>query len=162
MTPSNHLILCRPLLLRPSIFPSIQVFSNESVFQRWKTACTYICTCSFPVVNPTKFGGLACDKLRAPLYPSPLPVHISVLLSSPSLCVSVLVSSCYYILHFSLDVYPCLDLLSCSIYLSNLCRYHRFCSVWYQVCLVDLWSLLIKAFPWPFLRVYPSWYSLEE
>ena len=28
--PSNHLILCRPLLLLPSIFPSIRVFSNES------------------------------------------------------------------------------------------------------------------------------------
>ena len=31
MIPSNHLILCRPLLLPPSIFPSIRVFSNESV-----------------------------------------------------------------------------------------------------------------------------------
>ena len=30
MMPSNHLILCRPLLLLPSIFPSIKVFSNES------------------------------------------------------------------------------------------------------------------------------------
>ena len=30
MKPSNHLILCRPLLLLPSIFPSIRVFSNES------------------------------------------------------------------------------------------------------------------------------------
>ena len=29
--PSNHLILCHPLLLLPSIFPSIRVFSNESV-----------------------------------------------------------------------------------------------------------------------------------
>ena len=33
--PSNHLILCRPLLLLPSIFPSIRVFSNESVLIRW-------------------------------------------------------------------------------------------------------------------------------
>ena len=34
--PSNHLILCRPLLLLPSIFPSIRVFSNESVLcMRW-------------------------------------------------------------------------------------------------------------------------------
>ena len=34
--PSNHLILCRPLLLLPSIFPSIRVFSNESVLLiRW-------------------------------------------------------------------------------------------------------------------------------
>ena len=34
--PSNHLILCRPLLLPPSLFPSIRVFSNESVHHiRW-------------------------------------------------------------------------------------------------------------------------------
>ena len=31
VTPSNHLILCHPLLLLPSIFPSIRVFTNESV-----------------------------------------------------------------------------------------------------------------------------------
>ena len=34
--PSNHLILCRPLLLPPSIFPSIRAFSNESVLSiKW-------------------------------------------------------------------------------------------------------------------------------
>ena len=34
--PSDHLILCRPLLLPPSIFPSIRVFSNESVLHiKW-------------------------------------------------------------------------------------------------------------------------------
>ena len=34
--PSNHLILCRPLLILPSIFPSIRAFSNESVLHiRW-------------------------------------------------------------------------------------------------------------------------------
>ena len=34
--PSNHLILCRPLLLLPSIFPSIRVYSNESALRiRW-------------------------------------------------------------------------------------------------------------------------------
>ena len=33
---SNHLILCHPLLLLPSVFPSMRVFSNESVFRiRW-------------------------------------------------------------------------------------------------------------------------------
>ena len=37
--PSNHLILCHPLLLLPSIFPSIRVFSNESALRiRW-TKC---------------------------------------------------------------------------------------------------------------------------
>ena len=36
MMPSKHLILCRPLLLQPSIFPSIRVFSNQSALRiRW-------------------------------------------------------------------------------------------------------------------------------
>ena len=36
MMPSSHLILCRPLLLLPPIFPSIRVFSNEStLYMRW-------------------------------------------------------------------------------------------------------------------------------
>ena len=36
---SNHLILCRPLLLLPSIFPSIRIFSNESVLHIRGTKC---------------------------------------------------------------------------------------------------------------------------
>ena len=40
--PSNHLILCRPLLLLPSIFPSIRVFSDESVLHiRWPKYCSF-------------------------------------------------------------------------------------------------------------------------
>ena len=36
MMPSNHLILCRPLLLLPSVFPNIRVFSNQSALHtRW-------------------------------------------------------------------------------------------------------------------------------
>ena len=37
--PSNHLILCRPLLLLPSIFPSIRVFSSESALHIWWPKC---------------------------------------------------------------------------------------------------------------------------
>ena len=41
--PSNHLILCWPLLLLPSIFPSIRVFSNESVLRiRWPKDWSFI------------------------------------------------------------------------------------------------------------------------
>ena len=40
--PSNHLILCRSLLLPPSIFPSIRVFSSESVLHiSWPKYCSY-------------------------------------------------------------------------------------------------------------------------
>ena len=39
---SNHLILCHPLLLLPSVFPSIRVFSNESVLLiRWPKYCSF-------------------------------------------------------------------------------------------------------------------------
>ena len=37
--PSSHLILCHPLLLLPSIFPSIRVFSNESALRIWWPKC---------------------------------------------------------------------------------------------------------------------------
>ena len=37
--PSNHLILCHPLLLLPSIFPSIRVFPNESILHIWWPKC---------------------------------------------------------------------------------------------------------------------------
>ena len=52
---SNHLILCRPLLLLPSIFPSIRVFSNESVLcNRWPNYWTL----SFSISPSNKYSGL--------------------------------------------------------------------------------------------------------
>ena len=45
--PSNHLILCRPLLLLPPIPPSIRVFSNESTFcMRWPKYWSFSCSIS--------------------------------------------------------------------------------------------------------------------
>ena len=53
--PSNHLILCRPLLLLPSIFPSIRVFSNESALPiRWPRYWTF----SFNISPPNEHPGL--------------------------------------------------------------------------------------------------------
>jgi len=53
--PSNHLILCRPLLLRPSIFPSIKVFSNESVLSiRWPNYRSF----SFNISPSNEYSGL--------------------------------------------------------------------------------------------------------
>ena len=46
--PSNHFILCHPLLLLPSIFPSIRVFSKESVLCiRWPKYWSFIFICLF-------------------------------------------------------------------------------------------------------------------
>ena len=53
--PSNHLILCRPLLLPPSIFPSIRVFSNESVLRiRWPMYWSF----SFSISPSSEYSGL--------------------------------------------------------------------------------------------------------
>ena len=53
--PSNHLILCRPLLLLPSIFPSIRVFSNESVLRiRWPKYWSF----SFSISPSNEYSGL--------------------------------------------------------------------------------------------------------
>ena len=53
--PSNHLILCCPLLLLPSIFPSIRVFSNESVLCiRWAKCWNF----SFSISPSNEHSGL--------------------------------------------------------------------------------------------------------
>ena len=53
--PSNHLILCHPLLLLPSIFPSIRGFSNESVLRiRWSKCWSF----SFRISPSNEYLGL--------------------------------------------------------------------------------------------------------
>ena len=53
--PSNNLILCHPLLLLPSIFPSIRVFSNETVLPlRWPKDWSF----SFSISPPNEYSGL--------------------------------------------------------------------------------------------------------
>ena len=53
--PSNHLILCHPLLLPPSIFPSIRVFSNESTLHiRWPKYWSF----SFNISPSNEYSGL--------------------------------------------------------------------------------------------------------
>ena len=59
--PSNHLILCRPLLLSPSIFPSIRVFSNESVLCiRWPKYWNF----SFNISPSNEHSGLVSFRMH--------------------------------------------------------------------------------------------------
>ena len=52
--PSNHLVLCHPLLLLPSIFPSIRVFSNDSVLRiRWPKYQSF----SFSISPSNEYSG---------------------------------------------------------------------------------------------------------
>ena len=58
---SNHLILCHPLLLPPSIFPSIRVFSNELVLQiRWLKYWSF----SFSISLSNKYSGLISFRIN--------------------------------------------------------------------------------------------------
>ena len=58
--PSIHLILCRPLLLPPSIFPSIWVFSNESALRiRWPKYWSFI----FSISPPKEYSGLVSFRI---------------------------------------------------------------------------------------------------
>ena len=57
--PSNHLILCRPLLLLPSVFPSIRVFSNESVLRiRWPKYWSF----HFSISPSNEYSGLISSR----------------------------------------------------------------------------------------------------
>ena len=59
--PSNHLILCYPLLLLPSIFPSIRVFSNESAPQiRWPKYWSF----SFNISPSSEHSGLISFRMN--------------------------------------------------------------------------------------------------
>ena len=61
--PSNHLILCRPLLTLPSIFPSIRVFSNESALHiRWPKYWSF----SFNI-SPSSEGIIHVDVVQSNL-----------------------------------------------------------------------------------------------
>ena len=78
--PSNHLIFCRPLLLPPSIFPSIRVFSNESALRiRWPKH--FFLTCLIYSVPPQE-----CTKR---LYPVALESSLGVGIYCVEQCIHV-------------------------------------------------------------------------
>ena len=101
--PSNHLILCRPLFLPPSIFPSIRVFSNESVLCiRWPKYWSF----SFSVSPSNEHSGLISfridwlDLLAVQGTLKSLPQHhcskASVLLHSAFFIVQLSLKWCIY------------------------------------------------------------------
>ena len=95
MMPSNHLILCHPLLLLPSIFPSIRVFSNESALCiRWPNYWSF----SFNISPSNEHPGLISfrmdwlDLLAVQGTPKSLLQH-------HSLKASILWHSVFFIVH---------------------------------------------------------------
>ena len=95
--PSNHLILCRPLLLPPSIFPSIRVFSSESALHiRWPKYWSF----SFNINPSNEHRGLISFTMDW-LDLLAVPGTIKSLLQHHSLEASVLWRSAFFIVQLS-------------------------------------------------------------
>ena len=95
--PSNHLILCRPLLLLPSIFTSIRVFSNESVLHiRWPKYWSF----SFGISPSNEYSGLISFRMD---WLGLLAVHgtLKSLLQHHSSKASILWHSAFFIVQLS-------------------------------------------------------------
>ena len=95
--PSNHLILCRPLVLPPSIFPSIRVFSNESVLCiRWPRCWSF----SFSISPSNEYSGLISFRMD---WLDLLAVQgtLKSLLQHHSSKASILQHSAFFIVQFS-------------------------------------------------------------
>ena len=95
--PSNHLILCHTLLLLPSIFPSIRVFSNESVLHiRWPKYWSF----SFSISPSNEYSGLISFRMD---WLDLLAVQgtLKSLLQHHSSKASVLQGSAFFIVHLS-------------------------------------------------------------
>ena len=95
--PSSHLILCRPLLLLPSIFPSITVFSNESVLcNRWPKYWNF----SFSICPSNDYSGLISFRMD---WLDLLAVQrtLKSLLQHPSSKASIFQCSVFFIVQLS-------------------------------------------------------------
>ena len=105
--PSNHLILCRPLLLLPSIFPSIRVFSDESALHiRWPKYWNF----SFNISPSNEHSGLISFRMDwldllavQGTLKSVLQYHSSTASGLTSLCSPTLTSIHDYCKNHSLD-----------------------------------------------------------
>ena len=95
--PSDHLILCHPLLLLPSIFPRIRVFSNESVLCiKWPKYWSF----SFSISSSSKHSGLISFRID---WLDLLAVQgtLKSLLQHHSSKASILLHSAFFIVQFS-------------------------------------------------------------
>ena len=95
--PSNHLVLCHPLVLLPSVFPNIRVFSNESVLCiRWPKYWSY----SFSISPSNEYLGLISFRMH---WLDPLAVQgtLKSLLQHHSSKVSILWCSAFFIIQLS-------------------------------------------------------------
>ena len=106
--PSNHVILCHPLLLPPSIFPSIRVFSNESVLSiRWPKCWSF----SFSISPSNEYSRLISFRMDW-LDLLAVPGSLKSLLQYHSSKVSILQHSNFFIVQLS---HPYIHTISCHL-----------------------------------------------
>ena len=97
VTPSKHLILCCPLLLLPSIFPSIRAFSNESLLHiRWPKCWSF----SFSISPSNEYSGLISFRMDG-LDLLAVQGTLKSLLQHHSLKASILWCSAFFIVQLS-------------------------------------------------------------
>ena len=97
MMPSNHLILCHPLLLLPSIFASIRVFSNESILRiRWPKYWSF----SFNISLSNEYSGLISFRVDL-LHLLPVQGTLKNFLQHYSSKASILWHSAFFIVQLS-------------------------------------------------------------
>ena len=95
--PSNHLILCLSLLLLPSVFPSIRVFSNESVLHiRWPKYWSF----SFSISPSNEYSGVISFRMNE-LHLFAVQGTLKSLLQHHSSKASILLCSASFILQLS-------------------------------------------------------------
>ena len=97
MMPSNHLILCHPPLLLPSIFPSIRVFSNESALPiMWTKYWSF----SFSISSSNEYSGLISFRIDWCDFHA-VQVTLKSLLQHHSSKASILLCSAFFIVELS-------------------------------------------------------------
>ena len=107
--PSNHLILCHPLLFPPSIFPSIRVFSNESVLcirwpKYWNLSFSISSSNEYSGLNSFRMDWLDLLAVQGTLESSPAPQFKSINSSALSFLYSRTLTSIHgYWKNHSLD-----------------------------------------------------------
>ena len=114
--PSNYLVFCRPLLLLPSIFPSISIFSNElTLLIRWPKYWSF----SFSMSPSNEYSGLISFRIDSFDF-SAVQGTLKSLLQSHNLKASILQCSAFFMVQLS---YP----FMITDALPNIAYYGHFC-----------------------------------
>ena len=143
--PSNHLILCRPLLLPPSIFPSVRVFSNESVLHiRWPKYWNF----SFSISPSNEYSGLISFTMD---WLELLAVQGTLKSSPTRLCFLICCLGWSYLLFQGVSIF--FSFHGCSRHLNSGAQKNKFCHCFHCFPIHLPWSDGTRCHDLSFLNV---------